>query len=54
MARQVAIRCIMMCLGDADNNNNYDVCLMSDDIWGLFRTFFMLTEGLVVSSVTCK
>ena len=54
MTRQVAIRCIMMCLGDADNDDNYDISAMHDDIWGLFRSFFMLTEALVVSSVTSK
>lgn len=52
MTRQVAIRCIMMCLGDVDNDDNYDVCVMHDDIWGLFRSFFVLPEALVVSSVT--
>jgi hypothetical protein len=41
----------MMCLGDADNDDNYDICVMHDDIWGLLRMFFMLTEALVVSSV---
>jgi hypothetical protein len=52
MARQVAIRCIMKCLGDADNDDNYDICVVHDDIWGIFWTFFMLTEALVMSSVT--
>ena len=44
----------MMSLSDAGNDDNYDICVMHDDIWGLFRFFFMLTEALVVSSVTSK
>jgi len=32
MTRQVA-----MSLGDAGNNDNYDICVTHDDIWGLFR-----------------
>jgi hypothetical protein len=44
----------MMRLGDADNDDNYDKCMMHDDIWVLFRTFLVLTEALVVSSVTAK
>ena len=54
MRRQVAIRCNMICLGDADNDENYDICVMHDDIWGLFRSFFVLTEALVVSGVTSR
>ena len=41
----------MMWLGDADNEDNYDICVIHDDIWGLFRSFFF-TEALVVTNVT--
>jgi len=54
MTRQVVISCIMMSLGDAGNDDDYDICVTHDDIWGIISVFHYVTEALVVSSVTSK
>jgi hypothetical protein len=41
-------------MGDANNDDNDDICVMHDEIWGIFQSFFMLAEALLLSSVTSK